>query len=705
MRFQEVLVENFRGITRAHLTNLSDTVVIAGPNGCGKSSIFDALRLWKSAYAGYQNEELQWWLQEFGLAGGHNAFVRVLQSPSRPMVISATITLLESEKAWLRTNAVGLTREAAFRRLVPNYGQVAHHPMHLGIPRAPHLAEALRAQEPAVQELVRTEVPVFLTQLEQPSLTGQLVCYPDGRAETINSVALARIFSLYDGRNVGIIDYHGPQRTFAREEVGGISLQIEQYQAQRQQSALYNYTNKYGSVKQELASAYVRDLVAKSAGGSSDSAGLGLAKTLEELFSRFFPGKRFRGVEPNDDGSVKFEVETLAGNHDINELSSGEKELLYGYLRLRNYAPHNSIILLDEPELHLNPRLTDGLTDFYHRHVGVALGNQLWLVTHSDTILRQSIGRDGYRVFHMLSAGNSLADPNQILEINASDDLDRAVIDLVGDLAAYKPGAKLVFIEGGGPVPFDENLINELFPAFAASVNLITSGNKAKVRQIGSLLDRAREAGAVIAPVFAISDNDNDDKLEALPANCYRWDRYHIENYLLEPDYIAKVVIDLGLARGVDVRPEPLMNLLRDRAAETLPDLLRHEIENGTNRQLVAALSTRVPRNERFDVSLLTAALERTSARVAELLNGPLAEGELKVREQEVRARLEADLASGRWIQTFRGRDVLKRFLTTNLAGLVRYEVFRDLIVARMRDARYKPEGMAVVLDQIEAAA
>jgi predicted ATP-dependent endonuclease of OLD family len=41
--------------------------------------------------------------------------------------------------------------------------------------------------------------------------------------------------------------------------------------------------------------------------------------------------------------------------HDIDELSSGEKEIVYGYLWLRTGTPRRSIILIDEPELHLNP--------------------------------------------------------------------------------------------------------------------------------------------------------------------------------------------------------------------------------------------------------------------------------------------------------------------------------------------------------------
>jgi AAA15 family ATPase/GTPase len=56
MKIQKLNIENFRGIRRAQLDDLPDNVIIAGPNGTGKSCLFDAIRLTKSLYGGYRKE-------------------------------------------------------------------------------------------------------------------------------------------------------------------------------------------------------------------------------------------------------------------------------------------------------------------------------------------------------------------------------------------------------------------------------------------------------------------------------------------------------------------------------------------------------------------------------------------------------------------------------------------------------------------------
>jgi len=217
--------------------------------------------------------------------------------------------------------------------------------------------------------------------------------------------------------------------------------------------------------------------------GSSDY----LSETLSELFSKFFPGKEFSGPIPSPSGTLDFPVKLESGaKHDIDDLSSGEKELLFGYLRLRNSAPENSILLIDEPEIHLNPALLPGLAEFYQKHIGKNLKNQLWLTTHSDTLFRDAIGQSGFTVFHMQSAEGIEDVDNQLHVIGGDDPIDRAIADLVG--VTYRPHGKIVFLEGehhsadGNGSGFDIEMTTKLFPRFAsASTQTDRSGHFVKV--------------------------------------------------------------------------------------------------------------------------------------------------------------------------------------------------------------------------------
>lgn len=139
------------------------------------------------------------------------------------------------------------------------------------------------------------------------------------------------------------------------------------------------------------------------------------------------------------------------------------------------------MLLLDEPELHLNPRLIRCLPQFYQKHLGQALGNQIWLVTHSDALLRETVSQAGFSVFHMQQPSLHCRGHNQVHPIIATEDVERAVISLVGDLATYRPGAKVVIFEGSDS-EFDLKMTCTLFPELQASVNLISGGNKRRTR-------------------------------------------------------------------------------------------------------------------------------------------------------------------------------------------------------------------------------
>ena len=617
------------------------------------------------------------------------------------MTIYAEIELAPTEKAWIRENAEPFLRNIAFRRRAPEYA------LEWENFNEATLSPTLAAHAGAVQQEISYKLPSILSELNSATHVGMVEFRSDGSIHQTHNELLGAIFSMYDPEHLGRFDYHGPQRSFGREGLGGISLSTNSKDSQKQQSALYNYSAKYQGVKTELSSAYVRQLISKEAGGingSEDSLETSLIETVHEMFARFFPGKRFLGVQPTDSGSLTFDVETPMGRHDINELSSGEKELIYGYLRLRNEAPTNSVIMLDEPELHLNPKLTKGLPEFYRRHIGAELNNQLWLVTHSDSILRQAVEIPDFDAFHMHSAGTFI-DGNQIVPVEVSSDLDRAVIDLIGDLPGYTPNGTTVFLEGGGDSHTDENIIRELFPQFAQSVNLISTGDKRRVRLVRDLLERAVSNSIVGEKVFSIVDRDDEvERRQTIsdPSE-YIWDRYHIESYLLEAKYVGAAAHDLNAIGGAPDSDSEVETKLKDAAIQTLELLVAHEIENTLRTEMRSAMRIPGQRNGVFDAATLANSVGDSSQRIQELINSKYTDSNIASLIAETRDRRNEELSQGSWKSSFRGRDVLKRFVAAHVSG-VRYEPFRNLIVSKMAADSFQPLGMKAVIDQIVAA-
>ena len=53
MRIESISIRNFKNLLHVEMERLPDLVVLAGPNGSGKTSLFSALRIFKEAIAGY----------------------------------------------------------------------------------------------------------------------------------------------------------------------------------------------------------------------------------------------------------------------------------------------------------------------------------------------------------------------------------------------------------------------------------------------------------------------------------------------------------------------------------------------------------------------------------------------------------------------------------------------------------------------------
>ena len=75
------------------------------------------------------------------------------------------------------------------------------------------------------------------------------------------------------------------------------------------------------------------------------------------------------------------------------------------------------------------------MPQFYQKHIGDALENQIWTVTHSDAFLREAIGSTDTKVYHMKEVNTEETGGNQVHEIKKEEEGEEAVLEMIGDIA------------------------------------------------------------------------------------------------------------------------------------------------------------------------------------------------------------------------------------------------------------------------------
>lgn len=108
-----------------------------------------------------------------------------------------------------------------------------------------------------------------------------------------------------------------------------------------------------------------------------------VAQEINGVFEILDLDIKFVGVSRDERSSPIF-TNSLGEEFDINDLSSGEKQLFIRTLAIKMLEPENSILLIDEPEISLHPKWQQKIIEVYKR---IGKNNQIIVATHSPHIL------------------------------------------------------------------------------------------------------------------------------------------------------------------------------------------------------------------------------------------------------------------------------------------------------------------------------
>ena len=174
-------------------------------------------------------------------------------------------------------------------------------------------------------------------------------------------------------------------------------------------------------------------------------------KEINEIFEILDLDIKISGISKNAK-SIPIFTNSAGDKFDINELSSGEKQLFLRTLAIKMLNPENSIILIDEPELSLHPKWQQKIVDVYRK---IGKNNQIIIATHSPHILG-SVRKENIMLLDKDSDGKIVVRTGDELYDSYGQLTDRVLKDIMGLETTRNPKVFKLLEEAGELVDKNE---------------------------------------------------------------------------------------------------------------------------------------------------------------------------------------------------------------------------------------------------------
>ena len=369
-----------------------------------------------------------------------------------------------------------------------------------------------------------------------------------------------------------------------------------------------------------------------------------------------------------DKAPFEFIIYTPRGNIDIDDLSSGEKEILNIYIRFHQLRPKDAVILFDEADAHLHP-------DLERRYLQVlrkgGKGNQLWLTTHSPEMMIAAGSDALYTVLKEPPSDNG----NQLVRVTENEQLHNVLSEVMGSRGLVSFNQRIIFMEGDN-ASADREIYEAAYPPGVHNVSFVPTGNSATVRKTAERVNDLLTLSTGFQQYFSIVDGDIERAASDPTAGkrLFRLPVYHVENFLLDECDIFEVT--------------------RASMRNKCPYSSASEVTQALKKLLLSD-----PHLKPFTKALLDAEIAKFAKTIQDAVfkgqSPPTTPPQFSEVETQAKVKLQAALDNGSWRAECKGRDLLKAYCgEVNL----NYEQFRNLLIARMKTP---PQALAVIMAQI----
>lgn len=258
-----------------------------------------------------------------------------------------------------------------------------------------------------------------------------------------------------------------------------------------------------------------------------------ILQPFKDAFWQLLAPKRLIEVNTRDQ-QIYYETEGKV--FSIEQLSSGEREVVNIAFDFILREPEDCIITFDEPELHLHPELSYKLLQTLS---SIGKRNQFLFCTHSPEIISASLENTVVFVRPPQTNGE-----NQALIIHRDDQTHHALQALGQSIGVISLGKKLVLVEGQ-EASLDKLTYGAILRGHFPEFILVPAGGKETIRSFAdvqaNILNRTiwgidfyllcdRDAASILGPAAVKATRSN--RITLLP-------RYHLENYFLDEEVLV----------------------------------------------------------------------------------------------------------------------------------------------------------------------
>ncbi len=398
------------------------------------------------------------------------------------------------------------------------------------------------------------------------------------RRKKINTSS--RLIHIDSGRQIETIQFN--QRNFS--QVSALQDDEEEdssYSAKRIRDRFNDICDTLLQEKQKLIVGLGRSAHSKLESNSSSTEVLvsrqeDTTKKFEDLFGKLLYPKTMAPIEPHS-LTIQYydEDKTL---RSFSDLSSGEREVIVLSFDILLQNPTDSVIVIDEPELHLHPELSFRLVKVLK---SIGARNQFFLFTHSADIIGNSFDTGIY----FIRPKSRITSGNQAIKVDSSNLGDLKLIpNLRETIGMLSLGKKLLFVEGTN-TSMDRNVFSSIAKTSKIDLAIIPSDGCNNINNMSLICDTLQK-GVFGIDLFMVRDRDSitdeqvvdfttksGGKLKFLPF-------YHIENTFLVPEALQKISlkIDSAKPRTVEEIGQKLIEFAKTQINSTVLHYVKSEI-------------------------------------------------------------------------------------------------------------------------------